>query len=181
MALRRQCGVESIGGKARLTSHGLGLTEVLARIEREIGMALRSLATVAVILTGALLGGCQNAVVGGAYIPDPQLSARDKQMMAVAPAEEFKIPIERYQVGDPTGEAPGTIVIDTSTRNLYFVLPGKQAIKYRVATGAEAYGWTGRASIGHMTEWPTSMPTASIMQRCPEFPPYLPPVPLPAP
>jgi lipoprotein-anchoring transpeptidase ErfK/SrfK len=136
-------------------------------------MALRSLATVAVILTGALLGGCQNTVVGGAYIPDPQLSARDKQMMALAPAEEFKIPIERYQVGDPTGEAPGTIVIDTSTRNLYFVLPGKQAIKYRVATGAEAYGWTGRATVGHMVEWPTWMPTASIMERWPEFKAYL--------
>jgi lipoprotein-anchoring transpeptidase ErfK/SrfK len=125
------------------------------------------------LLTGAVVGGCQNTVVGGASIPDPQLTPRDKQMMALAPPEEARIPIERYQVADPTGEAPGTIVIDTSTRHLYFVLPGKQAIRYRVATGAEAYGWTGRATVGHMTEWPTWMPTASIMQRWPEFQAYI--------
>jgi lipoprotein-anchoring transpeptidase ErfK/SrfK len=136
-------------------------------------MALRSLATVAVILTGALLGGCQSTIVGGASVPDPTLSARDKQMMALAPAEEFKIPIDRVQVPDPTGEPSGTIVIDTSTRHLYFVLPNKQAIRYRVATGAEAYGWTGRATIGQMTEWPTWMPTAAIMQRWPEFRAYI--------
>ena len=136
-------------------------------------MALRSLATVAVILMGALLAGCQSTIVGGASVPDPQLSARDKQMMALAPPEEFKIPIDRVQVPDPTGEPAGTIVIDTSTRHLYFVLPNKQAIRYRVATGAEAYGWTGRATIGHMTEWPTWMPTASIMERWPEFKVYL--------
>ena len=136
-------------------------------------MAVRSWAIVAVLLSGALLAGCQSTMVGGAYVPDPKLSARDQQMMALAPAEEARIPIERYQIADPTGEAPGTIVIDTSARNLYYVLPGRQAIKYRVATGAEAYGWTGQATIGHMAEWPTWMPTASIMQRWPEFQAYI--------
>jgi lipoprotein-anchoring transpeptidase ErfK/SrfK len=134
-------------------------------------MAVKSLALVAVLLAGALLGGCQSTLIGS-NVPDPKLSARDKEMMALAPADEARIPIARYQVPDPTGEAPGTIVIDTSAKNLYYVLPGKQAIKYRVATGAAAYGWTGQATIGHMTEWPTWMPTASIMQRWPEFQAY---------
>ncbi|MGD0722092.1 MAG: L,D-transpeptidase [Roseiarcus sp.] len=136
-------------------------------------MNLRTLAMAAVLMCGGLLGGCQNTIVGGAYVPDPKLSARDQQMMALAPPDEARIPIERYQVPDPTGEAPGTIVIDTGTRNLYFVLPGRQAIKYRVATGAEAYGWTGQATVGHMQEWPTWMPTASIMERWPEFRAYI--------
>ena len=56
------------------------------------------LAVVAVLTTGALLGGCQNTIVGGSYVPDPKLSARDQQMMALAPQEESRIPIERYQV-----------------------------------------------------------------------------------
>jgi lipoprotein-anchoring transpeptidase ErfK/SrfK len=133
---------------------------------------MRFLAIAAVLLSGALLGGCQNTIVG-ANVPDPKLSARDQEMMALAPADEARIPIARYQVSDPTGQAPGTIVIDTSARNLYFVLPNKQAIKYRVATGAEAYGWTGKATVGHMAEWPTWMPTASIMERWPEFRAYI--------
>jgi lipoprotein-anchoring transpeptidase ErfK/SrfK len=136
-------------------------------------MALRSLAMVAVLLTGALLGGCQNTVVGAARVADPKLTARDQQMMALAPPEEARLPIERYLINDPTGETPGTIVIDTSSRHLYLVLPGKQAIRYRVATGAEAYGWTGTATVGHMVEWPTWMPTASIMERWPQFKVYL--------
>ena len=134
-------------------------------------MALKSLATAAVLLSGALLGGCQSTLIG-TNVPDPKLSARDAEMMALAPPDEARIPIARYQISDPTGEAPGTIVIDTKARNLYFVLPGKQAIQYRVATGAEAYGWTGQATVGRMVEWPTWMPTASIMERWPEFQAY---------
>jgi len=104
---------------------------------------------------------------------DVKLTPRDKQMLALAPPEEWSIPIVRNHVPDPTGEPPGTIVIDTTAKNLYFVLPGKQAIQYKVATGAESYGWTGRATVGHMVEWPQWMPTASIMERWPEFKVYL--------
>ena len=136
-------------------------------------MALKSLAIAAILLSGALLGGCQSTVVGTYVPPDTKLSGRDAEMMALAPAEEAKLPILRYQVSDPTGEPPGTIVVDTSARKLYFVLPNKQAIQYQVATGAEAYGWTGTATVGHMVEWPTWMPTAAIMQRWPEFQAYL--------
>ena len=123
----------------------------------------------------AALGLSACAPVGpSASLPsDVKLTARDKQMLALAPPEEWSIPIVRRQVPDPTGEPPGTIVIDTSVKNLYFVLPGKQAIQYKVATGAESYGWTGRATVGHMVEWPQWMPTASIMERWPEFKVYL--------
>ena len=93
--------------------------------------------------------------------------------MALAPPSESSIPIVRIQIGDPTGQPPGTIVIDTGAKNLYFVLPEKKAIQYKVATGAEAYGWTGEASVGRMVEWPTWMPTASIMERWPEFRAYI--------
>jgi len=126
---------------------------------------------------GAVLSGCapvSNAAISMATfgMPETRLSERDKQMLALAPAEEWQIPIVRVIVSDPTGEAPGTIVINTSERNLYFVLPNKQAIKYRVAVGTEAYGWTGRATVGHMAEWPQWMPTNDIMERWPEFQVY---------
>jgi lipoprotein-anchoring transpeptidase ErfK/SrfK len=105
--------------------------------------------------------------------PDTKLTERDKQMLALAPQEEWQIPIDRQQVADPTGQAPGTIVINTTERNLYFVLPNHQAMKYRVATGSEAYGWTGHARVGRTAEGPQWMPTASIMQRWPEFRAYI--------
>ena len=124
------------------------------------------------LVVGALLSAC--APIGSPLATaNTHLTARDKTMMALAPPEEWSIPIVRNRVIDPTGERPGTIVVDTGQHNLYFVLPGRQAIQYKVATGAEAYGWTGRATVGQMVEWPQWMPTYSIMQRWPEFKVYL--------
>lgn len=102
-----------------------------------------------------------------------KLTAADKKMLALAPSEEWQIPLTRRQVSDPTGEAPGTIVIVNASKRLYYVLPGHQAIEYPVAVGAEAYGWSGRAVVGHMAEWPQWMPTSSIMSRWPEFKVYM--------
>ena len=34
-------------------------------------------------------------------------------------------------------------------------------------------GWTGRVAAGSLKEWPTGMPTASIMERWPQFKVYL--------
>ena len=126
----------------------------------------------AALAAGAMLSGCSPMDTQTATL-ETHLNPHDKAMMALAPPEEWSIPIVRNRIADPTGEAPGTIVVDTNQHNLYFVLPGKQAIQYKVATGAEAYGWTGRATVGHMTEWPQWMPTASIMDRWPEFKVYL--------
>ena len=125
-----------------------------------------------VALTVAVLtSGCQPILQAG--LPDPKLSERDKQMMALAEPDETRIPDVRNIVEYQTKEKPGTIIVDTGPKNLYYVLPDSKAVQYRVATGAEAFGWTGRATVGAMKEWPTWMPTASIMERWPQFKAYI--------
>ena len=136
-------------------------------------MNFRAFAFLGAIVASMALSGCSPVETGLKMAPDTKLTERDKKMLALAPPEEWSIPIVRSKISDPTGEAPGTIVIDTSAHNLYFVLPGKEAISYKVATGAEAYGWTGRATVGRLAEWPQWMPTYSIMSRWPEFKVYL--------
>ncbi len=142
-------------------------------------MKFRFAAVIAAVGAAFALAGCapqEQALYMGATAQAPagaHLSERDKKMMALAEPQEWSIPIIRRQVSDPTGETPGTIVIYNGMKKLYYVLPNHQAIEYPVAVGAEAFGWTGRATVGHMTEWPTWMPTASIMSRWPEFKVYL--------
>ena len=139
-------------------------------------MKFRWKAIAAAAITAFALAGCapQEQIVGmKATLSGDKLTERDKKMMALADADEWSIPIIRRKVSDPTGEPAGTIVIYNSQKKLYFVLPHHEAIEYPVAVGAEAYGWTGRASVGHMTEWPTWMPTSSIMSRWPEFKVYI--------
>jgi lipoprotein-anchoring transpeptidase ErfK/SrfK len=102
-------------------------------------------------------------------VPDPSVSSRDSELMALVPKAEVDRNFERYEVDDPTGEAPGTIVIDTPTRMLYFVLPNRKAIRYGVAVGDEAQGWTGVATVGRKAEWPHWTPPAEMLQRWPHL------------
>jgi lipoprotein-anchoring transpeptidase ErfK/SrfK len=123
-----------------------------------------------VLAVGALASSCTPVIQSS--LPDPTLTARDKQMMALAEPDEWRIPTLRSKIQYSTAERPGTIIVDTGANYLYYVLPHGEAIQYRIASGAEYMGWTGRAEVGAMKEWPTWMPTASIMERWPQFQVY---------
>jgi lipoprotein-anchoring transpeptidase ErfK/SrfK len=115
------------------------------------------------LAVGAALAGCTYKTV-----PDPQLSARDAEWMALAPqAADPDLRYQRYLTDDPTGEEPGTIVVDTVERYLYFVLPDRKAIRYGVTVGDEAFGWTGVARVARKAEWPNWNPPAEMKQRWP--------------
>lgn len=109
-----------------------------------------------------LLAGCTFKAV-----PDPKVSARDAEFMALVPDAEFDPHFARYQVSDPTGQPPGTIVVETRERQLYLVLPDGKAIRYGVTVGDEAYGWTGTATVSRKAEWPAWNPPAEMIRRWP--------------
>jgi len=124
------------------------------------------LALILAFPVACLLGGCMYTPV-----PDPALSSRDAEYLAVVP--KFDVPADylRYEVQDPTGEPPGTIVVDTQSKFLYFVEPNHKAIRYGVAVGSEAAGWTGTAMVGRKAEWPHWMPPADMLERWPHLKP----------
>lgn len=98
------------------------------------------------------------------------------------PAEQFPIPAVgrgvlaekfwRTEVDDPTGEAPGTVVVDTPAHYLYLVLPGGRAIRYGVGVGRAGFEWQGRASIAWKRKWPAWTPPASMIDREPHLEKY---------
>ncbi|MCB5175220.1 L,D-transpeptidase [Microvirga lenta] len=100
-------------------------------------------------------------------VPDPQVSARDAEWMEQVPKAQEDLRYGRYLMDDPTGEAPGTIVVDTKERFLYYVLDGRKAIRYGVTVGDEAYGWTGTARVARKAEWPNWTPPAEMKARWP--------------
>ena len=129
-------------------------------------MRIRSLLLAAT--AAALLAGCRYIPV-----PDPVLSAKDAEYLALVPKAEIDRNFERYEIDDPTGEAPGTIIVDSKQNFLWFVLPNKKAIRYGVATGAEAYGWAGKATVKRTAEWPGWMPPADMVARWPHLQPVV--------
>jgi lipoprotein-anchoring transpeptidase ErfK/SrfK len=73
-------------------------------------------------------------------------------------------------VSDPTGEAPGTIVINTRSRYLYLVLADGKAQRYGVGVGREGFGWSGKVHVGRKAEWPTWTPPREMRKRQPYLP-----------
>ncbi|WP_439495831.1 L,D-transpeptidase [Bosea sp. (in: a-proteobacteria)] len=101
----------------------------------------------------------------------PTLSERDAEYIALVPKFEHHITQLPYEIADPTGLPPGSIKVDTVEKYLYYVLPNKKAIRYAVATGDEAFGWTGEATMQRKAEWPRWTPPAEMIKRWPHLAP----------
>ena len=100
------------------------------------------------LLAGLLLAGCVHTQVEPAS--DVSMTARDKKLLANAPYAKANIPVayQRAIVHYHRKEAPGSIVVDSDARDLYYVLPDNQAIRYGVIVGEEAQSLTGVAKVG---------------------------------
>jgi lipoprotein-anchoring transpeptidase ErfK/SrfK len=69
--------------------------------------------------------------------------------------------------------APGTVVISTAERRLYFVLAGGKAVRYAVGVGREGFQWSGTEKITNKQEWPDWRPPADMIRRRPDLPRYM--------
>ncbi|SFK76353.1 Lipoprotein-anchoring transpeptidase ErfK/SrfK [Mesorhizobium albiziae] len=69
-------------------------------------------------------------------------------------------------------ESPGTIVVDTSERFLYAVEQGGWATRFGVAVGEEGLTLKGKATVGRKAQWPSWMPTDSMISRKPHLVQY---------
>ena len=81
--------------------------------------------------------------------------------------------IEREVVDYPNTQAPGTIVVSTSQRRLYYVLGGGKALRYGIAVGMEGYAWSGVSTVSAKREWPDWTPTPGELQRFPNLPRHM--------
>ena len=68
---------------------------------------------------------------------------------------------------------PGTVVISTKERRLYFVLPGGQAVKYGVGVGRPGFEWSGTKTVSNKKEWPAWTPPAQMLKRRPDLPRHM--------
>ena len=59
----------------------------------------------------------------------------------------------------------GSILIRTSERRLYFVLPDNKAIMYPVGVGREGFTWSGQNKITRKNTWPDWRPPKIMIER----------------
>ncbi len=140
----------------------------------------------------ALSAGCSNTLEvpslnldyasTGSIRPQISIDAAVKSpelMYAALTDEGFQVPEvpfkkidpkwRRQVVVDPTGEAPGTIVVRLQERFLYLVQSGGDAIRYGVGIGKAGFEWNGRANIQYGRKWPTWTPPKEMIARKPEL------------
>lgn len=135
------------------------------------------------VLIGLATLSASAALAGCASVPAPQVVEPPPSPEALGygplPDERFPIPAARVdlidpkfyrqRIADPTGERPGTVVVDTPNRFLYCVLPDGEAMRYGVGIGRDGFAWGGRAVIAYKREWPRWTPPADMIVRQPEL------------
>lgn len=92
--------------------------------------------------------------------------------LPAVPHQKIDPKFYRQMVADPTGEAPGTLVVDTGSHYLYFTYPNGQAMRYGVGLGRAGFAWAGRGKIRYKRQWPKWTPPDEMIARQPELAKY---------
>ena len=72
----------------------------------------------------------------------------------------------RKQVAwNDTKYAPGTLIVKTPERALYYVLGDGEALRYSIGVGREGFQWGGNSRIVAKQEWPSWTPPQTMIER----------------
>jgi lipoprotein-anchoring transpeptidase ErfK/SrfK len=119
-----------------------------------------------------LFAGCVSA-----QAPKPASVTSASEPFPIRPVDRSRFD-ERFRptrIANTTGEAPGTIVVDTRERQLYYIVSEHEAVRYGVAVGAAGKSWKGVAHVGRKAQWPAWYPTDEMRKDAPGIPRRIPP------
>jgi lipoprotein-anchoring transpeptidase ErfK/SrfK len=128
---------------------------------------MRKLLLIATVGLVAALAGCNVST-----IPDPALSSKDVELLALTPKfsrnqDPFRM---RQRMKDNTGQEPGTIVIDSDSKFLYFVEGNGSMLRYEISVGAQEFTWRGDAVVRRKADWPQWVPMEEARKLNPALP-----------
>ncbi len=119
----------------------------------------------------ASLAGC--SVTNSTYFSNAYASRADGAFtLPTVPVSKIPAQFRRQEVSYASKHKPGTIIVDTPNRHLYFVLSDTRAIRYGIGVGRDGFRWAGDAKIGWKREWPVWTPPAEMIGRKPELAKY---------
>jgi lipoprotein-anchoring transpeptidase ErfK/SrfK len=143
---------------------------------RHLSAASRLVLAGLLLLTPSLFSGAAHAQALGFAAPDHgMLSQQEDATTPPSAGEDSVLPdrLRRQIVSFDSGEAPGTIVIDTSNTALYYVLGQGRAMRYGVGVGRQGFTWAGVQTISRKAEWPDWYPPAEMVARQPYLPRFM--------
>ncbi len=103
--------------------------------------------------------------------PRPAVSHVAYAQPSTAPQRELDPVFARTEVDYDGPEKPGTIVVDTPSKFLYFVHGRGRATRYGV--GRPGFEWSGVKTISRKEEWPDWTPPSEMLARRPDLPRHM--------
>jgi lipoprotein-anchoring transpeptidase ErfK/SrfK len=82
--------------------------------------------------------------------------------------------VKRGKIVDYNTRKPaGSVIINSKTNELFYVLGYGKAVKYRVATAKKGFEWKGTHKVSNKAQWPDWRPPTSMRKRKPELPAFM--------
>jgi len=130
-------------------------------------MRVKTILAVAAIALSTALAGC---TTGGTLFSSDYSARKDLgyQLPAI-PIGQVPQKYHRQIVRYDSKEAPGTIIVDTREKFLYYTLADGKAVRYGIGVGREGFEWKGTTRVAMKREWPTWTPPAPMIRRQPEL------------
>ncbi len=82
-------------------------------------------------------------------------------------------PIPRTEMSYPNAHKPGTIIINTQERRLYYILDETSALRYGIGVGRDGFRWGGTHHVSRKSEWPDWSPPPQMLRRDPRLPRWM--------
>lgn len=133
------------------------MKQIMAKVGLALGLA-------------AMVAGCSTS--GGALktYSSSYTSVRDAgYRIPTVPVSKVPRKYHRQLVRYETKEKPGTIIVDTKAKFLYFVEGEGKAMRYGIGVGRAGFEWSGTARVAAKRKWPTWTPPREMIGRQPEL------------
>jgi lipoprotein-anchoring transpeptidase ErfK/SrfK len=125
-------------------------------------MKIRTILAVAVVGLATAVAGCTS----GSVFTHSYRTVRDAgYQIPSVPIHRVDRKYHRQVVSYETKEKPGTIIIETGDKFLYFVMGDGKAMRYGIGVGRDGFTWSGTHRITRKAEWPGWTPPASMRAR----------------
>lgn len=92
-------------------------------------------------------------------------NSRQQMASAAGVVPLSRVRVEKQVVAFDRQMEPGSILVRTSERKLYLVLPNGEAVMYPIGVGREGFTWSGSNTISSKAEWPDWRPPAAMIKR----------------
>lgn len=115
------------------------------------------------------LAGCSTDSISGMSFANYNARTDAGYRVPAIPITKVPAKYRRQTVTYQTNEQPGTIIVDTGEKHLYFILGGGKAVRYGIGVGRQGFEWKGTARIGAKREWPVWTPPPAMIRRQPEL------------